>query len=215
MKDLNTKQLMIIVLIASVVILTVGIYIYKMSVQDEASYDMEELGLENELVENIEELDDSNNEILVHVTGAVKDRGIVILKEGDRIIDAIEAAGGETEEADLNKLNLAYVLQDGDKLYVPSLNEEDENKEYINAESGDNVIIEGAGKTMENENKMININKASKEQLMTLQGIGESTANKIIAYREENGKFNSIEDIKKVPGIGDAKFENIKDSITV
>lgn len=215
MKDLNIKQLIIVILVGSVVIITIGIYIYKMANQDEISYDMEELGLENEVVDTVEEIDNSDNEILVHVTGCVNDKGIVVLKEGDRIIDAIEAAGGETEEADLNKLNLAYVLQDGDKLYVPSITDNEENVEYISEESGNNVIEEGVGKTMEKNNAIININTASKEELVTLDGIGEATAEKILAYRQENGKFKTIEDIKNVPGIGDAKFEKIKNQITV
>ena len=165
--------------------------------------------------ESTEEIQKSNNTIVVHIIGEVKNKGVVILKEGDRIVDAIEAAGGETENADLNKLNLAYILQDGEKLYVPSIYEEDNEQEYITKESGENTIIKGDGNMEQEKGKMININTGDIEDLTTLPGIGESTAKKIITYREENGKFEKIEDIKNVPGIGNAKFENIKNQIIV
>lgn len=214
MKDLNLKQLTIIGIIATIVIVTIGVYIYKMANKNTINYDEEMLETLDTEEENEEEEEIENNKILVHVTGYVEDCGIVVLEEGDRIIDAIEAAGGEKAEADLNKLNLAYVLKDGDKLYVPSKSDNEENVEYISGKSGDNIVTEGAGKTME-DNEVININTATKAELVTLNGIGDATADKIIAYRQENGKFKTIEELKKVPGIGDSKFENIKNKITV
>ena len=214
MKDLNVKQIVIIVVAAIVVVVTVGLYIYKMANKDEAVYDEAELGLVNDVEDEADGSADRKAEIYVHVTGCVKTPGIVILKEGSRIVDAIEAAGGKTSDADLNKLNLAYVLNDGDKLYVPSKKDKTENIEYITNGSGDNVITGGTGK-MDGKSSLININTASKEELASLTGIGDATATKIIEYRKANGKFSKIEDIKNVPGIGDSKFENIKGSITV
>lgn len=210
-KDLNIKQIIILLIIVCIVIGTIGLYIYKTTKDEDEYYDTD-FFTEVNTVE--EEEDDGENTILVHITGSVKSNGIVILKEGARIIDAIEAAGGETEDADVNKLNLAYELQDGEKLYIPSINDA-ENLEYITKESGDNVIVEGSGNMVSNKEEIININTANKDELTKLPGIGESTANKIITYREENGKFKDIEEIKNVPGIGNAKFESIKDSITV
>ena len=137
------------------------------------------------------------------ITGAINNPGVVVLEEGARIVDALEAAGGETEEADVNRLNLAYVLEDGEKLYIPSKNEEEQ--EYIT--QGKDNMSEGQSK--------ININSAQIEELITLPGVGEATANKIIEYRKENGKFQKIEDLKNVPGIGDSKYENIKMLIKV
>lgn len=167
--------------------------------------------VENEWTDNEEE-----NKILIHITGSVKAEGVVILNSGDRIIDAIEAAGGEKEDADLSKLNLAYILQDGEKLYVPSINDTEE-KVYVTAKNGENVIIEGAGNTdkVDGKKETVNINTATKEELMTLPGVGESTAIKIIDYRKSNGKFQKIEDIKNVPGIGDSKFQNMKEKLSV
>lgn len=213
MKNFSIKQIAIAGAIIFVIISTIGIYIYKNMINQEKDDIMYEY--ENANVENISIEEEQYDKIMIHIFGCVREEGIVILNEGDRIIDAIEAAGGESEDADLNKINLAYVLKDGERLYIPSKSD-NENTEYISSNSGDNIIVEGAG-NMNNEEKtsIININTATKEELMSLTGIGESTANKIISYREENGKFNKIEDIKNVPGIGDAKFEAIKDDIKV
>lgn len=154
--------------------------------------------------------------IVVHITGEVKNTGILILPEGARIADAIESAGGATEEADLDEVNLAYELQDGQKLYIPNKNDKNntENKMYITSESGNNVIVESKN-TKEGVNKKVNINTASQSELETLPGIGAAIATRIIEYREQNGKFNKIEDLQNVKGIGDAKFGEIKEYIVV
>ena len=150
----------------------------------------------------------------MHITGAVVNNGIVEVKESARINDVIEAAGGVTDDADLSNVNLAYAVKDGQKIYIPSKNDKEdiEDLKIISDEAGTDIINEGD--EVQSSGK-VNINTATKEELQTLSGIGESTASKIITYREENGKFKKIEDIKNVPGIGDAKFENIKDKITV
>lgn len=211
MKNFNIKQIGIFIIIIVIVIITIAAYVYKTvnNQNDDVIYNDD-----NEDISDSKEYKDEK--IQIHITGSVKYTGIVILNSGDRIIDAIEAAGGEAEGADLNKLNLAYILKDGDKLYVPSIYDTEE-KEYITQENGDNVIIEGAGNMSKEKTNgdIININTATKEELMELQGIGESTANKIIEYRKSNGDFKKIEDIKNVPGIGDSKFQNIKEKIKV
>ena len=162
--------------------------------------------------ENMEEM------IIVHITGEVKNWGVIELPRGSRIIDAVNKAGGFTDSADLEAVNLAYVLSDGIKVYIPSKNEEEigefTTEEYITIDSGDNVIT-GGEKMEENKNELVNINKATQTELETLPGIGPSTALKIISYRNENGAFSSIEDIKNVSGIGDGKFESIRDLIGV
>ena len=145
--------------------------------------------------ENIE----TNDSIKVHITGEINNPGLIELTSGDRILDAIEKAGGTTNMADTSKVNLAYILSDGEKVYIPSVNDE-EGVAYIQNTS---------------ENIKININTATQEELETLTGIGEATAQSIIEYREENGKFASIEDLKNVSGIGDSKYEKIKEDICV
>lgn len=155
--------------------------------------------------------------IVIHITGEVKKEGVIYLKEGARIIDAIKKAGGETKQADLSQVNLAYELQDGQKIYIPNKNEK--ITEYIVDNSNENLMNnQNTNKSDSGSNGKsitININTATLAELDNLPGIGPSTAQKIIEYREENGKFKKIEDIQNVKGIGEAKYEDIKEKITV
>lgn len=133
--------------------------------------------------------------------------------------------GGVREDADIEDINLAYQLEDGMKIHIPTKQEKEnkadisdikENaKEYITTSSGISQEQEESDNTKNQKNVKVNINTATQTQLETLPGIGPSTATKIMAYRKEKGKFNKIEDIKEVSGIGDAKFDKIKDYITV
>lgn len=144
--------------------------------------------------------------IAVHVSGAVrKPDQVFYLEEGCRIIDAIRAAGDALEEADLSQLNLAQVLQDGEKIYVPCKGEELAEEDAVHIQD----IVENP------QNPLTNINLATTIELQELPGIGEAYAKRIVEYREANGNFKAIEDIKNVSGIGDSTFEKIKDSITV
>lgn len=162
----------------------------------------------------VKETNDLEGKIIVHITGEVKNTGILVLKEEARIADAIESAGGATEEADLNKINLAYTLKDGQKIYIPN-KEDEENIEYITEGSGNNVSVENGDESEMKEKIKININTASQAELEELPGIGEAIASRIIEHREENGRFNKIEDLLNVKGIGDAKFAEIKEYIVV
>lgn len=147
--------------------------------------------------------------IQVHVAGAVVRPGLYDLPEGSRVMDAIEAAGGFVAEADKNGINLAARLEDAQRLDVPFVSG------YVaEEEQGFVVISEGTPSPLAGE-ELVNINTASLEELDTLPGIGPTTAQKIIDYREANGAFARIEDIVNVSGIGSATFEDIKDLITV
>lgn len=154
---------------------------------------------------------EEKNKIFLHITGEVNAPGIIEIDEGARLADVIEAAGGFTENADINKINLAYIVKDGQKINIPNVNYVDTNS-YITENMGENIIIEDITSSSTN---LVNINTATQTELETLTGIGPSTALKIIKYREENGKFKTIEEIKNVAGIGDSKFEAIKDEICV
>jgi len=208
MDILNKKQKIIIIVIATFMLLFIGFYIIKKANNSEyieletQDYEVTESSSINE--EIIEE-----QEIIIHVTGAVKNQGIVQVEEGARISDVIDIAGGITNEADLSKINLAYEVEDGQKIYVPNVNDET-NIESITEEAGENVLEDN-----NSNSSKVNINTASQTELETLNGVGPSTALKIINYREENGEFEKVEDIKNVPGIGDAKFESLKESICV
>lgn len=154
---------------------------------------------------------EEKNKIFLHITGEVNMPGIIEIDEGARLADVIEAAGGFTENADINKVNLAYLVKDGQKINIPNVNSVDTNS-YITENIGENIIIEDITSSSTN---LVNINTATQTELETLTGIGPSTALKIIKYRKENGKFKTIEDIKNVSGVGDSKFEAIKDEICV
>lgn len=162
----------------------------------------------------VRETNDLEGKIIVHITGEVKNTGILVLKEEARIADAIESAGGATEEADLNKINLAYTLKDGQKIYIPN-KEDEENIAYITEGSRNNVSVENGDESEMKEKIKININTASQAELEELPGIGEAIASRIIEYREENGTFNKIEDLLNVKGIGDAKLAEIKEYVVV
>ena len=170
------------------------------------------------LIKPEEETKDESGKIVVHITGAVKKEGVVVLDEKSRITDAVSAAGGLTDDADMSKINLAYILEDGVKVRIPSVNDNEEAVEDTESiEFVENVenSPESTLKSQNNTSNLVNINKATQTELETLPGIGPSTALKILNYREENGKFSSIEDLKNISGIGDSKFENIKNLICV
>lgn len=166
--------------------------------------------------ENLLEMNENTeSKIVIYVTGAVKKEGIYELEENSRIADCIEIAGGLNEDADINNINLAYILCDGMKIHIPRKNEnaneiQDNTKVYISTESNNKE-----NEKTNNKNTKVNINTATQTELETLPGIGPSTALKIIEYRKENGKFNNIEDIKNVSGIGDSKFNKVKEFIKV
>lgn len=141
--------------------------------------------------------------IVVYICGRVKNPGIVHLNEGQRIYDAIEKSNGVLEDADLDTINLASKVSDGQKIYIPKIGEKVEE-----------ITSSNYPNTSSNGNELININTANSSQLEDIPGVGPSTANKIIEYREQNGKYKNIESIKDVSGIGDKKFESIKKHIT-
>ena len=145
--------------------------------------------------------DDSNTDIYVHICGAVINPGVYQVPAGTRVYQALELAGGSSDDAYLSGINLADKLADGQKVYIPS---EGENAEGILSTDSGGV-----------QSVMININTASEAELMTLPGIGQSRAKDIINYRVKNGLFESIDDIMKVSGIKEAAFEKIKDLIKV
>lgn len=205
MKETSLKMKIIIIATAVIIIGTIGLYIHNITNDDENYQEIEETSTnQNEEIET----ENTQEKIMVHIIGEVKNQGVVVLESGARIVDAIEAAGGETDEADLTKLNLAYILNDGEKIKVPKKGEE--QQEYITSTSGLETSEEN-----KTESQKININTANLEELTKLPGIGEATANKIISYRKETGKFKTIEDLKNVPGIGNSKFDNLKDMITI
>lgn len=148
--------------------------------------------------------------IFVYVCGCVKNEGVYRLPRGARVFEAIEAAGGFLPEADTSSLNQAEILGDAQKIQVISLEESERMRENSNAVVSDRNAGNNTGGS-----SGVNINTADRTELMTLPGIGESKAQKIIDFREQNGAFGSIEEIMNVPGIKEGSFSQIKDLITI
>lgn len=158
--------------------------------------------------------------IFVHITGEVNNPGVVILNKGSRIIDAINSAGGTTNKANISQVNLVFILEDGMKVDIPSIDDlkKETDFEYVtkNSTDGEYDIVSGNDNNQSKTREiLVNINTATQTELETLPGIGPSLALSIINYRNENGKFDSIEDIKNVSGIGESKFNKIKELISV
>ncbi len=152
--------------------------------------------------------------IYVHVCGQVKKPGVYPLKEGSRLYEAIEMAGGITEEGVSDALNLAAVLEDGMRIMVPD-REQAEKWTEMGAGPADNPGVTIKGTWATGAAGKVNLNRASVQELMTLTGIGQSRAEAIVRYREEIGSFQTIEDVMKVSGIKENAFNKIKDNITV
>lgn len=188
-KHLNIKNIVIII---GITIITIIICYISIHLQNQEV---------NTLKINGSELESEYGKIAVYMSGAINNPGMYFLKENTRLEDALNIVGGIKQDADLSKVNLSKILYDSEKVVIP----------YIQEES---VEIDDTEQDKNTNSDIVNINDAGEIELMTLSGIGEATAKKIIEYRK-NGKFESIEDIKKVPGIGDSKFNKIKDKISV
>lgn len=149
---------------------------------------------------------EEKREIMVHITGQVKNPGVARLIEGERLIDGINKLGGTLEEADLDRINLAKKVMDEEKIYIPKKGEKipQENQTQTTNSSQEEILDD-----------KININTADQQLLKTLPGIGDVLSNNIIEYRMDNSGFRSIEEIKEVNRIGEKIFDQIKDKIKI
>lgn len=214
MKLFNEKRKIIILFVVICCFITILIiaFFYSYSSKYESITENEDFFINsekenNEIEEIKEEVTNEKNMVIIHIAGAVKKEGVIEIEENSRIADAIEKAGGLTKEADLTDVNLAYSVKDGQKIYIPSVKDKEKATIVSSGMSEDEEIS--------SEEKMVNINTATQTQLEELSGIGPSTASSIISYRQEKGKFKSIDEIKNVSGIGEAKYNKIKKNICV
>ena len=169
----------------------------------------EEIVEENIIIEEKEEREieiEEVKKVIVDIKGEVKNPGIYELDEGKRIIDVIKESGGITEKANTKNINLSEKITDEMLIIIPSIEQEPNNQE---------IEISKEEKKKDTKDNKISINTATIEELMTINGIGKTKAKNIIEYRNSNGKFKTIEDIKNVSGIGDSTFEKIKNYIKV
>lgn len=158
-------------------------------------------------------------ELYVHVCGHVKQPGVYKLQSNSRVYEAIEAAGGMTETAAFSYLNQAELLQDGEQIYIPSQEEVESGKvprEPGASDAEQNDSDSGAkGSEETSTDGKVNLNTATKEELMTLSGVGDVRAQAIVKYREEHGEFRSIEELMEVEGIKKGTFQKLKDQIKI
>ena len=170
---------------------------------------------------NKSEKDVGVKEITVYISGQVAKEGVVTLSSDKRLADAVEKLGGLTKNADTNNINLAMKLEDEKHYIIPKegeaiQNNSDSTQMTSNKDNNNQANNSSNNATQsDSQGSKININTADLKQLDDIPGVGEATANKILSYRDENGEFKSIEEIKNVNGIGDKKFENMKDLICV
>jgi len=173
--------------------------------------------------ETIQQTEIETDIIFVHVCGEVLEPGVYELSDNSRVFDAIEAAGGFTENAYEDYVNLASVINDGDKIIIPSLEEKDELSTQAGVQSDrgysdkSTSLSDASGGVSGGAtvNNMVDINRASVSELCSISGIGETKAEAIVEYRNANGYFGKTEDIMNVSGIGEGTFSKIKDKITV
>lgn len=167
-----------------------------------------EINKDNQIKETLNTDSINKRSITIFISGEVKNPGVVTIDSDKRLSDAIENLGGTTENADLNKINLAMKLEDEQHYIIPKIGED------IEYNTGQNIENNEVGDNIE-KSKLVNINLATIQELDTLPGVGEATANKIVNYREENGRFKSIDEIKNVNGIGEKKYEELKSMISI
>lgn len=224
MKKINKKIVVYIIIISVIALIIYEVAIKRKNlIENITDINTIETSEENETKE--QEKVDITKKIMVYITGEVKNPGIYELEENSRIKDVIEKAGGLKETADITDINLATILQDEDKITIPSKEENKQekqntekiqsNKQSKTTEKSQNTTSISTNTTGKNQNTKVNINTATQTELETLPGIGPSIASKIVSYRKENGKFKSIEEIKKVNGIGESKYKKIKELIKV
>jgi competence protein ComEA len=193
----DRKQQLVILLLAAFIVFGCG-YRYALFKERTATEKMPHLEIKEEI---------SVKEIQVHVVGAVEKPGVYKLNQGARIIDAVSMAG-LLDEAEQDALKLAAIVSDGQTVNVP-YKLTDEEKNMAGQLAGSNAV------RIDSANNLVNINSADMTQLCTLPGIGPGLAERILSYRETNGQFATVDDIKRVSGIGDKRFQDIKDRITV
>ena len=174
---------------------------------------MQHIDRKNSLILNSSTIEQKEGKIVVYITGQIKKEGVYYLDEGARLFNLIDLAGGLLDTADTDKINLAQKINDSDKIIIPKKVEKTEEVDDETLDFDSDISISDEDIEDINSDK-VNINTASESELKTLNGIGDSTARKIVEYRQTK-KFDSIEEIMNVSGIGNAKFESIKENICV
>ncbi|ACL70043.1 helix-hairpin-helix domain-containing protein [Halothermothrix orenii] len=244
MSKLKKEQLLIVLFILLTIIIGTGILIYQNTtdsviiakLDDELTSEKQSLAdgkdikvstEEDAEKENNETLEKEKKKIIVHVAGEVKNPGVYKLPEDARVIDAVNAAGGTTDEADRHAVNLAAPIYDGEKIVIPAKikSNKGEDPALLNDITGSKPVSVSRSREEVNKNnellitdkypEKINLNRSSQEQLQKLPGIGPSKARSIVKYREENGFFTDKAQLLNVSGIGEKTYEKLKDKVSL
>ena len=209
MFNLSNQEKITIILLFVLIIIGVGIVLNK-NINREDNFMVNRT---SDIIESNPAMQIEIPPLIIHIAGAVKNPGVYQLKPTDRIVDVVKIAGGASEEANLDLINLAALLKDGQKIIIP-YKTYSETGEEINANTYSYTASADSSST-DSTSAKININNANAAMLQTLSGIGPVLSERIIEYRNQNGLFGVIDDIKDVSGIGEKKFEGIKDLICV
>lgn len=243
MFNVSKRNMIIVSCIGAIIIASCGYSIINGKMAEELTVKASTQYIDSKEVINEKKLNSKleKKEIVVHIIGCVKKPGLVSIPDEGRISDAIKEAGGILPDADLEVINLAYKLQDGKQVYIPSKNQIKEQTKskiaqriqsssrmtknlipgvqpYVSPPSkavSNSAGVVDAKQSQEQSGTMVNINTADEKALDVLPGIGPSTAKKIIEYRNTNGIFKKPEDIMNVKGIGKSKYENVKNKIII
>ena len=208
MFDLSRQEKVIFLIIVSILIITIG---WKLYSSEKNNITIIPSAQESEPISLSAEDDVEKGICIIHIAGAVKQPGVYQLEQGKRIIDAVKIAGGQAEEANLDAINLAAQLYDGQKIMIPFIS--DANSNNLSRTLG---IVETPPSSMNSGNSsLLNLNSAEARQLENLPGIGSVLADRILEYRKDHGMFRTMEEVMNVPGIGEKKFESMKEFITV
>ncbi len=231
--NLSQRQLIAVAVVAVLAIVSVAIFIWMIAAGTSESFDRSHNQANSTqgaiVAENPQHLQEDKStdqpkddhkikeaspQMMVHVDGAVKSPGLYALQMANpRVNDAIQIAGGLAEDANSQGINLASPVEDGQKIYIPRKGEEappeipqpDQNKPSNNKQTN----------TKRDKKTVVDINKATVDDFTKLQGVGEGLAQRIVADRQKNGPFKTTEDLMRVSGIGQKKFEQLKDNIRV
>jgi competence protein ComEA len=208
MFNFSNQEKITIILLLIVIIVGAGIVLYK-NINSEDNF---VINRASDISENSPAIQIEIPSVIIHIAGAVKNPGVYQLKSTDRIVDAVKIAGGATEEANLDLINLAALLKDGQKIIIP-YKTYSETGEEINTNTYN--YVSSAYSSSGSTSAKININTANANMLQNLPGIGPVLSERIIEYRNQNGLFGVIDDIMDVSGIAEKKYEGIKDQICV
>lgn len=231
--NLSQRQLITVVVVAVLAIVSVAIFIWMIAAGTSESFDRSHNQVDStqgaivaenpqhsqedkstDQLENDHKIKEVSPQMMVHVDGAVKSPGLYALQMANpRVNDAIQIAGGLAEDANSQGINLASPIEDGQKIYIPRKGEEappeipqpDQNKASSNKQTN----------SKRDKKTVVDINKATVDEFTKLQGVGEGLAQRIVADRQKNGPFKTTEDLMRVSGIGQKKFEQLKDNIRV